>query len=61
MEYKNVTKTIIGVATGKPIGLILNFGVTTQVYRIAQRQLLKFHIYSHTKAQSHKELFNMSI
>ena len=26
MEYKNVTKTIIGVATGKPIGLILNFG-----------------------------------
>ena len=26
MEYKNVTKTIIGVATGKPIRLILNFG-----------------------------------
>jgi len=26
MEYKNVTETIIGVATGKPIGLILDFG-----------------------------------
>ena len=26
MEYKNVTKTNIGVATGKPIRLILNFG-----------------------------------
>ena len=26
MEYKNVTKTIIGVATGKPTGLILNLG-----------------------------------
>ena len=26
MEYKNVIKTIIGVATGKPIGLILNLG-----------------------------------
>ena len=35
--------------------------VATQVYRIAQKQLPEFHIYSHTKAQSHKELFNMSI